>query len=565
MTVSLSIMICLILILSPIEKDDTGVFEYPEKLFGVEMIQIDIQVDKDKWQSMLDNAVNEAYIACDVTVNGAKFSTIGIRPKGNSSLSMVAGSDSDRFSFKLQFDEYVGGQTCFGLDKFVLNNMQGDYTYMKEYISYYLMEYMGVDSPLFNFAHVTVNGEEWGLYLAIENYEESFVERNYNTLEGNLYSVKMVNERFSADERTLSDDGRQNERFMPPDKMSGFGGRGGGGNLVYTDNNSASYSTIFENAIFNTSKENDFQRVITALEKLSKGEELETYFNVDQILRYFAVHTTVVNTDSYISNMQQNYYLYEVNGKVTILPWDYNLAFGGFQADDASTVINFPIDTPVSGVTLEERPLLAKLLEVPEYKEKYHSYLKEVADYLNSQEFDMQIKALDEKIKDYVKNDATAFCTFEQYEKAIETLTQLCKLRAESILGQLSGTIPSTTEEQNTSADLIDAADMDLSAMGGHGGGKRNGMGQFPISEQLLELNDIEEKNDSHLTKAKQTSQGIPGDPHLRNQDMQRPDMQRMGINQSEKGWNYRGLIWLGLSGLVLIIGLLIAIMYKRK
>ena len=151
-------------------------------------------------------------------------------------------------------------------------------------------------------------------------------------------------------------------------------GASNGGSLVYTDDNVSSYSSIFDNTVLKTTGEDDYKRVIEALKALSEGKDLEKYFDVDEILRYLAVHTTVVNLDSYVSNMQQNYYIYEKDSKITILPWDYNLAFGGFQAGSAASAVNFPVDTPVSGVKLSERPLIAKLLEVDEYKEKYHDH-----------------------------------------------------------------------------------------------------------------------------------------------------------------------------------------------
>ncbi|MGE5458942.1 MAG: hypothetical protein ACM3NJ_00670, partial [Methanobacterium sp.] len=94
---------------------------YAEKIFGVDIISIDIIADQKTWQKMLDNALKEEYIKVDVVINGTKFKNVGIRPKGNSSLSQVASSDSDRFSFRIKFDEYVKGQTCFGVDKLVVN------------------------------------------------------------------------------------------------------------------------------------------------------------------------------------------------------------------------------------------------------------------------------------------------------------------------------------------------------------------------------------------------------------------------------------------------------------
>ena len=95
-----------------------------------------------------------------------------------------------------------------------------------------------------------------------------------------------------------------------------------------------------------------------------------------------------------------------------IVYWDYGLAFGGFQSGNASSVVNFPIDTPVSGVNMEDRPLLYKLLEVDEYRDRYHEYLRQIVEgYFNSGLFEQTIDGLDAKINEYVKNDVSAYYT----------------------------------------------------------------------------------------------------------------------------------------------------------
>ena len=263
--------------------------------------------------------------------------------------------------------------------------------------------------------------------------------------------------------------------------FGGFmGGRGGnGGSLEYTTDEVSSYGSIFNNVVGKGSN-SDFKRVVTALKALSEGEDLENYFDVDKILRYLAAHTIVVNLDSYSSSMAQNYYLYENNGKVTILPWDYNLAWGGFQSGSASSVINFPIDTPVSGVEMSSRPLIGKLFSNTEYLERYHDYLQELmTNYFADGKWEDKITQLDALISDYVKNDKTAFCTFDEYKKAVEAFKTLGNLRWSSIQGQLDGTVPSTTAEQAANPDkLISAGNLSLSPLGSMmGGGNRGGMG----------------------------------------------------------------------------------------
>jgi spore coat protein CotH len=122
----------------------------------------------------------------------------------------------------------------------------------------------------------------------------------------------------------------------------------------------------------------DEKRVIAALKHLGEGRDLEQYVDVDAVLRYFAAHTGVVSLDSYISSQCHNYCLYENGGRISILPWDYNMAFGGFQAGNASDVVNFPSTRGIGREAWRSARCLNKLLEVPEeYKETYHEYLQE--------------------------------------------------------------------------------------------------------------------------------------------------------------------------------------------
>lgn len=518
----LSLIICGFIVYAANTWETTKIPEYQSKLFGDEIITIDIKVDNNDWQNLLDNAQAKEWISGDLIINGNQISTVGIRTKGNSSLSQ---SKEGKYSLQFEFNKYVKGQNYYGLDSLCINNMLGDSTYMKDYLSYDIMKYIGVDTPLTNYAKVTVNGEDYGFCLALERYDESFLDRVYNTSAGELYNVKIsmgnrgdFEGRIQDNENTLSskeqdsenstnqqnpsDDTRPNfpeggfaglpQNGDNPDFTKGagmgFGGNSGGGSLVYVDDNPSSYSSIFDNAVSSKISDNDKNRVITAIKNLNSGSNLEKYFNVDEILRYFAAHTVLVNLDSYISNMQQNYYIYERDGKISILPWDYGLAFGGFQSGNASSVVNFPIDTPVSGVSIEDRPLLNKLLEVDEYKEKYHEYLQQIVDgYFESGLFESTINIIDNKINEYVKNNNSPYHTYEQYTNSLPELIKIGYLRAESIKGQLDGTIPSTTEGQSAdSSSLINASSVNISALGSMMGGgmgrgeRQNGQGNNP-------------------------------------------------------------------------------------
>ena len=159
--------------------------EYETGLFSTDQVHT-IESTMDDWEGFLEDCENEEYVMCDVTIDGQTVREVGIRAKGNTSLTQVKNYGNDRYSFKLEFDHYQDGIQYQGLDKLNLNNIIQDNTYMKDYLSYRMMQEFGVDAPLCSYAYITVNGEEWGLYLAVEGVEESFLERNYGDGSGEL-------------------------------------------------------------------------------------------------------------------------------------------------------------------------------------------------------------------------------------------------------------------------------------------------------------------------------------------------------------------------------------------
>ena len=541
---------------------------YEQRLFDTTKVHT-IDIIMDDWEGFLDTCENEEYELCAAIIDGEAFKNVGIRAKGNTSLSMVSQYGNDRYSFKIEFDHYDNTKTYYGLDKLSLNNIIQDHTYMKDYLCYQMMGYFGVNAPLCSYVSITVNGEAWGLYLAVEGVEESFLERNFGSDYGQLYKPDNMDmgggkgngggfqmdhfqeERASSDETEPSDETEFPEGTQPPnetefpegtqppdetefpegtqppnetefpeemqpsketefpegmqprDEISlpddseeesssenrkmptkrNIEGRFSNGHmngrksedvsLIYTDDNPESYSNIFENAKTDVT-DADKARFIRSLKSLNEEKDLTEVVNVDEVIRYFAIHNFVCNFDSYTGSMIHNYYLYEEDGQMSMIPWDYNLAFGGFQSEtDASGLENYPIDTTESGGDTDSRPMLAWILNNEQYKETYHQYFAEfIADYFESGYFVEMIDTVSSMIAPYVKEDPTKFCTYEQFETGLDVLKQFCLLRAESIAGQVEGTIPSTEEGQKQEKSaLIDASSITISDMGSMGRG----------------------------------------------------------------------------------------------
>lgn len=437
-------------------------FSYENIVFNSNKVTtVDIEIAEEDWADMLENASAEELKQADITVNGKKVENVAIRTKGNLSLRSVVNSDSDRYSLKIDFDYYDDTQSLYGLKKLNLNNNYSDSTLMREYISYELMEQMGLSTPAHSYMYVTVNGEERGLFLGVEAVDETFLANNYGSNDGFLFKPDGT----GSDLKYISDD---------IEDYTGIGLKTNEGNI-------------------NQSK------LVEMLDAINNGGDIEKYIDVDEMLRYFAVNTALVNLDSYQGNMKHNYYLYEQNGVFSIIPWDYNMSFGGFgagggriaggngenQADVTTNMekpvaqnngqpdqtgdggmqqqrgggvdmgmgmsgnlindsaINFSVTTPVSGTTLEERPLLKALLSNDEYRDKYEGYLEELATTYLTEEYVQSItKKLAVLLTTYVEADPTKFSTTEQFLEAVEgenSLPEFSKQRSESILRQLSG------------------------------------------------------------------------------------------------------------------------------
>ncbi|MDO4989898.1 MAG: CotH kinase family protein [Eubacteriales bacterium] len=597
---------------------------YESTLFDTSRVHtIDIVIDD--WDAFLETATSEEYTACSVVIDNEAVKNVAIRGKGNTSLSTVASMDSERYSFKLEFDHYETGKTWKGLDKLCLNNLIQDNTFMKDYLAYRLMAEFGADAPLCSYVWVTVNGKAWGLYLAVEAVEDSFLDRVYGG-EGELYKPDSMSmggggpghgREFNMDdfldenadamgfpwsrssdegesaetdqtenrgafpqppggqssERPQRPDGENGPPSTPfgesgdrPEPPGGFGGGMPGGmgmgssdvKLQYTDDDPDSYSNIFDNAK-TTVTAADKTRLIRSLKALGEGEALEDVLDIDEVLRYFVVHNYLVNGDSYTGSMIHNYYLHEADGKLSMIPWDYNLAFGTFQGRDASDAVNDPIDTPLSVTGDGSRPMADWIFRSEAYTELYHQYFSEFLDSVDIAALIDETAAL---IAPYVEKDPTAFCTYEEFETGVAALKSFCEKRTESVRGQLDGTIPSTDEGQEADPSaLVDASGLTLSDMGSMGGGVGGPGGNAPSGSGGPPYFDGSSESGGFRPPESGGGDARPSGPEGGPAFGGAPDMASSAQAESA------GLPWLRLvlSAAVLTFGLLAAFLYGKR
>ena len=127
---------------------------YETKLFDTTFVHT-IDIVMEDWTGFLETCENEEYEVCSVVIDSDSYHNVGIRAKGNTSLSMVSAYGNDRYSLKIEFDHYDSGTSYYGLDKINLNNIIQDNTYMKDYLTYQMMGAFGAASPLCSYVWIT--------------------------------------------------------------------------------------------------------------------------------------------------------------------------------------------------------------------------------------------------------------------------------------------------------------------------------------------------------------------------------------------------------------------------
>lgn len=451
------------------------------KLFNKETIQdVKISIDENNWNYLLQNAIDKpTVLASSVSIGDDTVKYVGIKTKGNLTLKEVWNSSSDRFSFTINFGKYINTnngyidkQNLYGLRKVALNNIYGDATLMKEYLSYELMTKMGIPTPEYSLINLYINDEFYGVYMMVESIDSSLTQRTLGEKSDYLVKPESSGGDLIYDnslDEYINDDGEFDFSSIIYDNSE---------NIIYPNDKSNplyKYNGLWKN------DEDTFEDIVDMLPTIFKWMKtlnelnntdnpntddyklaLEEIIDVDSLIRYFAVNTYLVNLDSYQSEKMQNYALYiNETGRATIIPWDYNYSFGVYGLGSASDVINFDIYNPVINTTLKDRPLLNVILQNDEYKTLYEKYLNDITiiasdggttsdgDTYEENNFATILNKYNKLLNNIYENDPTAFYTLDEYNKATTSLKELIEQRSEAVLNQLNGNNEKVTTDIN--------------------------------------------------------------------------------------------------------------------
>lgn len=352
--------------------------DFYEAFFAQETVHdLNVSIHEEDWEAITEDPEAEVYYSAVITIDGETIENVGFRTRGNSSLRMAQRYRSQRYPFRLKFDEYVEDQRFLGLDELVLTNSSDDPSYLREYLGYEAFRQLGMTVPLVTFFNLYINGELHGLYIGVEAIDNQFLNRAFGGHDGNLYKADL--------QATL----------LPDMDLA-----------------------LLEQKKGDDESKTDLTDLIRILNEMPAGEkgEIETVLNVNSVLQYFAGNAVIHNWDDYAGRFCHNYYFYQQEGMFYMIPWDMNESFLQTQAyyqpsDGASQ----DIATPITGdAVIEERPLVEKLLAVPEYYQQYLMYCDQLREWLESMP-DM-LAGLYERIADSAAADPTGFYGAEEFD-----------------------------------------------------------------------------------------------------------------------------------------------------
>ncbi|MBL0329848.1 MAG: CotH kinase family protein [Bacteroidetes bacterium] len=287
----------------------------------------------------------EIYRNCNVTFDGILFNNCGFREKGNASNSFT--SYGKKKPLKISFDEFVN-QELDGLEKINLSNFTNDPSLMHDATCYKIMRDEGIPAPRTSYAKVFVNNEYIGLYLIIENVDKTFLKFEYGSAnnDGNLYKTDRGVSVFL--------------NWLGPDKAA-YKEQG----LKLNTNESVDDWT----------KLIDFINLLNNYAGGDIKQQIENNFDVHAYLKILAIEKCVRSWDSYWGG-GNNFYMYEhPDGKIRWIPWDMNETFQDLKVLSGTSMLDGYL---VPNNKVDERPLLKRIFEVPEWKEEYLNYCCEL-------------------------------------------------------------------------------------------------------------------------------------------------------------------------------------------
>ncbi|NQT71247.1 MAG: CotH kinase family protein [Chloroflexi bacterium] len=447
------------------------------------VVDVYFYMKPELWKNLQSRAEKEQYYQIDFWFDSELVPDVAVRAKGSSSLKYVIEDGSIRLSLKVDFNLLNDARQFRGLKKLNFHNGFRDPTLIRESLAYELFREMGVTAPRTSFVNLWVNDTHMGLYTQVDHVDRTFLTQHFGRADGNLYKPIPPGSYLNWDEEALEKQRSEMATGSPTVSPDAYEVNLGGGDLSQIEQALGTEQQYDATEIEDEPEKHQYEyldymklktnenrpnhsALMRFLDVLNNEpdetfpEEIEKVLDVDEALRFLAVQTILVNLDSYLGR-GLNYYLYEINGRFVIIPWDLNESFGTYKCNiPREEIINFFIDEPTCGPVVE-RPLVYRLLSYQPYLDAYHGYLEELlAGPFSVETMESRIDEIADMIRPYVEADELKFYPTEDFEYNLSErqgryfgLKSFVAERGESVRMQLDGELPSSGDGSGNGGD----------------------------------------------------------------------------------------------------------------
>lgn len=391
----LLIMLCVVLIIyreNFLQNNCKESNEDNGNLDNVDILEINI-IDKYNQFNELDK--KEEYKLIDLRIGKEYYKEVGIRTKGSTVYYLLEKNDSKNYSYKIKLDYKNKKQNYKGITELHLNTGIPDPTGIREYLVYKIYNQMGINTQKYGLGELKLDNKSLGLISVVEVVNENYINRNYNLENANLYKP---------------------DPYLNHDHISA--------GLNYNGDEEENYRAIFDNVKTLKTNKEDKTRLINILKSINKEKEIEKYFyDFDKIIKMIAINKVVGDIDSFTGKTLRNYYLYEANGKIDIIPFDFNISFGVNANGDLyeEDIYDLTLSRRTNGNSI----LLDIIRENDVYANKYQGYVRETINILKN----INLDELVYETKEIVKNNERKFYHMTEYEQGIKDLKDFINLR----------------------------------------------------------------------------------------------------------------------------------------
>jgi len=342
----------------------------------------------DEWMEEMEAFYRtDVAVPADLIVDGKLYKDIGLKYRGNSSYRSV--SPDLKRSMNLYLDHKHGDQKLLGYKTLNLLNSNSDPTFMREVIySHVARDYI----PAFkgNFIKVVINGESWGIYSHIQQFNKDFLEDNFGTRGGVRWKIG------------AGGGGRGNLGY-PGDRKEDYGGY-----QLRTDGADDAWKKLAEFTKFLDE---------TPPEKLAAA--LNERLDIDSALWSLALECVFQDEGYFTRGSDYNLYL-DPNERFHLLQHDGNEVMSIPGGPGMPSGMRGPEMEPFYNADNPERPLMFKLFQVPELKARYRHHLKTITEeWITWDKIGPLVDEYAALIRDEVKKDVRKHSSLEAFEKGL--------------------------------------------------------------------------------------------------------------------------------------------------